>query len=272
MLDFLKTIIEEKKDTPNIFKRNLTKEYLQVLVLSFLYSKKDYSELVFYGGSSLRHCFNLPRLSEDLDFVDPKGKINFKKLANDLENFFGKRLGTKINIKVQKSRIYLKFPILFDLGLSGKSQSNFLIRKIEIFRDFVFCKNYKIEIIPLFKFSESVLVRTFDLPTLMATKIRAVLLRKWEKTNKKGKVLAKVKGRDYYDLMWYLEKGIKPNLKCIEGIKTKKELKEKLLSVIKKIDSKSIKFDLEGLIEHRDFIEDLGNNIKKVLVRQLKYF
>ena len=272
MLDFLKEILKEKKEAPNLFKRNLIKEYLQILVLSFLYSKKNYRRLVFYGGSCLRYCFNLPRLSEDLDFVNLERKVNLGRLADDLERFFKKKLGIKINTKIQKFRIYLKLPLLYDLGLVQRGESNFLMLKVEIFRDFAFCKNYKIEIIPLFRFGESILVRTFDLPTLMATKIRAVLKRKWEKTNKTGKVLAKIKGRDYYDLMWYLEKGIEPNFKCIEGIKTKEEFKEKLLLVVGKIDPKSIKFDLEGLIEDRNLIEDLGNNIKKILMRQLKHY
>ncbi len=272
MLDSLKKFLEEKKDSPNLFKRNLVKEYLQLKVLSFLYSNPKYQNLVFYGGSCLRHCFDLPRLSEDLDFVEIKKRINLEKLANDLKTFFDKKLGVKIKTKIQKFRIYLKIPILYDLGLAKKGESNFLILKIEVFKDFRFCKNYKIEIIPLFKLGESILIRTFDLPTLMSTKIRAILKRKWEKKDKKGKILVKVKGRDYYDLMWYLEKKIEPNLKCIEEIKSKRELKKKLLSVIKKIDAKSIKFDLEGLIDNKRFIEDLGNNIKNILIKQLEKF
>jgi len=272
MLDFIKKILEERQETTNTFKRNLIKEYFQVLILSFLYSHKKYQDLVFYGGSCLRHCFNLPRVSEDLDFVDIKGKTNFENLGSDLKKYFEKNLGLKIGLKIQKFRIYLKFPILYKLDLAKRSESEFLFLKIEIFHRFGFCKKYRIEILPLFKFGESVLIRTFDLSTLMATKIRAILYRKWERTNKKGEILAKVKGRDYYDLMWYLEKGIEPNLKCIEGVKSKIELKERLLEIVKKVDTRSVKYDLEGLIEDTNFIEDLGNNIKRILDRQLKQF
>jgi len=272
MLDFIKKILEEQREANNILKRNMIKEYLQLLVLSFLYSNREYQSLTFYGGSCLRHCFGLPRLSEDLDFVDIKGETDLKKLAENLKDYFRKRHGIKIDSKIQKFRIYIKFPILHNLDLAKKGESNVLFLKIEIFRDFDFRKNYQIKIIPLFKFGESILVRTFDLSTLMATKIRAILSRKWEKTNKEGKVLAKVKGRDYYDLMWYLKKGVEPNLKCIEEVKDKGELKKKLFEIVKKIDSRSIKFDLEGLIEDRNFIEDLGNNIKVILNEQLEEF
>jgi len=95
MLNFIKKILEEKKETTDTFKRNLIKEYLQVLVLSFLYSKRRYQNLLFYGGSCLRHCFNLPRVSEDLDFVDIKEEVNLNSLSSDLRNFFEKQSGLK---------------------------------------------------------------------------------------------------------------------------------------------------------------------------------
>jgi len=266
---FLKNLITKSASRNNIFKRNLLKEYLQVLVLDFIYSHPNYSQLVFYGGSCLSHCFGLARLSEDIDFVDLKKKIKISELAKDLENYFNKNSDLSLTTSFQKFRIYLKFPILWELNLAQKNESNLLFLKIEIFKGFDFCKNYKTEIIPLFKFNKSILVRTFDLPTLMATKIRAILYRKWEKTDKKGKTLIRVKGRDYFDLMWYLEKGIKPNLRCLEGIKDENELKEKLLKIVDKIDSKSIQLDLEPLIENKNFAKNLGRNIKEILKRKI---
>ena len=268
-LEEIKKILEEHKDSPILFKRNLLKEYLQILGLSFIYSQKEYQSLIFYGGSCLRHCFDLPRLSEDLDFVDLNKKINLEKLAKDLSLFFGKFL-VKPQIKIQKFRIYLKFPILYHLKLARKPESEFVILKIEIFKGFDFCKGYLIEIVPVFKFGRSFLVRTLDLSSLMATKIRAILLRKWEKKDKKGRILAKVKGRDYFDLMWYLEKGVKPNLKCLGRRMSLEELEECLLKGVEKIDKKSLVYDLEGLIKQKSFVKDLGRNLKKILIREIK--
>ena len=268
-LEEIKKILEEHKDSFTLFKRNLLKEYLQILTLSFIYSQKEYQPLIFYGGSCLRHCFGLPRLSEDLDFVDLKKKINLEKLAKDLSLFFEKFF-VKPKIKIQKFRIYLKFPILYHLKLARNPESEFVILKIEIFKEFHFCKGYLVEIVPVFKFSRAFLVRTLDFPSLMATKIRAILLRKWEKRDKKGKILAKVKGRDYFDLMWYLEKGIKPNLKCLGKKMSLVELKEYLLKEVKKIDEKSLVYDLEGLIEGKNFIKDLGRSLKRILIREVR--
>jgi predicted nucleotidyltransferase component of viral defense system len=267
---FLKDLIEKSPSKNKIFKRNILKEYLQIFILDFIYSHEKYNHLIFYGGSCLSHCFGLPRLSEGLDFVDIKRKIDFRKLAKNLENYFEKNTDLKTKITHQKFRLYLKFPILKELGLADKNESDFLFLKIEIFKDFNFCKNYKTEIIPLFKFNKTILVKTFDLSTLMATKIRAILYRKWEKTDKKGKIIAKVKGRDYFDLMWYLEKKIIPNFTCLEEIKNRKELKGKLLEAVEKADARSIRADIECLIDDLILVRNLSKNIKNILKRQIE--
>lgn len=267
---FFKDLIEKSISKNKVFKRNILKEYLQILVLDFIYSHKDYSQLIFYGGSCLSHCFGLPRLSEDLDFVDLKKKIDLSKLAEDLKDYFKKNTDLEVKTATQKFRVYLKFPLLRELELAGKSESDVLFLKVEIFKGFDFCRGYKTEIIPLFKFNKTILVKTFDLPTLMATKIRAILHRKWEKTDKKGKTTARVKGRDYFDLMWYLEKGIMPNFRCIEGITNQGEFKEKLLTAIKKVDARSIQIDIEPLIDNPSLVKNLSRNLKNILIRDIK--
>lgn len=187
-----------------------------------------------------------------------------------MEYFFLKKKGLDVKTKIQKFRITLKFPLLHELHLTEPSESNLLFLKLEIYREFGFCRDFKIEIFPVFKFGEAVLIRTFDLPTLLATKIRAVFFRKWEKTDRKGATLARVKGRDYFDLMWYLEKRVEPNLKCIENIKNKSQLKEELLKTIRKVDPQSIRYDLEALVEDTGFLDDLKDNLKDILAGQLE--
>lgn len=265
----LKNLIAESKSTNNLFKRNLLKEYLQIAVLDFIYSNPTYSKLVFYGGSCLAQCFGLSRLSEDLDFVDEKGQVEINQLARDLEKYFKSDTDLDMTATVQKFRVYLKFPILYELGLGKKGETNQLFLKVEVFPYFNFCKEHKTEIHPLFKFNRSILVKTFDLPTLMATKIRAILYRKWEKTDKSGQTIIKVKGRDYFDLMWYLEKGVRPNLNCIEKIESIEGLKEKLLAIVSKIDERSIRLDLESFIDDKNFIKKVSMNIKEILKRMI---
>ncbi len=265
----LKKIVRENFDKIDLYKRNLLKDYLQVFVLRYIYSHKKYSELIFYGGSALSHCYNLPRLSEDLDFVDVSKKVKIEKLSGDLKRYFERDIGLPIKVKTQKFRIYLKFPILRQLGLSKNNQSDWLHLKIEVFKDFDFCPKHKTEINPLFKFNQSILVKTFDLSTLMATKIRAMLYRKWEKADKAGNVLINVKGRDYFDLMWYLEKNVKPNLNCIENVSNMDELKKELLKLLDKVNERSIVLDLENFIADKNFVRGLGKNIREILKKEI---
>ncbi|MCX5809626.1 MAG: nucleotidyl transferase AbiEii/AbiGii toxin family protein [Proteobacteria bacterium] len=265
----LASIISESPSRNNLFKRNLLKEYLQIVVLNFIYSHKDYSQLLFYGGSALAHCFDLQRLSEDLDFIDETKKINIPKLAKDLEDYFRKRTDLEVKTTVQKFRIYLKFPILRDLGLSTREETDMLFLKVEVYSEFDFCTKYSTDIRPVFKFNRSVLIKTLDVSTLMATKIRAILFRKWEKTDKQGKITEKVKGRDCFDLLWYLQKGIQPNLSCIEGFENMKDLKERLLAIVSNIDNKSIQLDLEALISNPGFVNNMSRNMKAILEREI---
>lgn len=274
-MEILKPALKEiisNSSSGKLFKMNLAKEYLQIPVLNFIYSSSKYSKLVFYGGSCLVHCFNLPRLSEDLDFVDEKGEVDIRELANDIGDYFNKNTDLNLKTTVQNFRIYLKFPILRELGISKNnlSETDDLFLKIEVFSDFNFCNEYKTEIRPIFKFNKSILVKTFSLETLMSTKIRAIFFRKWEKTDKKGNVLVKAKGRDYFDLMWYLEKGIVPNLKCIENIKNMKDLRDILLKSVSKVDKESIRLDLEAFIDDGRLVNNLSDNLKDILIREIK--
>lgn len=270
MLENIKDRLAENSGLSRVFLRNLVKEYLQTLALAFLYSRREYSGLIFYGGSALKHCHGLPRLSEDLDFVDARGDVSLPALAGDLKDYFSARHGLKVATNIRKFRVLLKFPVLFDLGLAARSESDLLFLKLEVYTDISFCRGYKTEIIPLFEHGESVLVKTFDLPTLMATKIRAVLNRRWEKTGKKGETLATVKGRDYFDLMWYLQKGVEPNIACIENVSGKNELYARLVSAVEKIDAAGIKYDLDALIADREYVDKLAGNLKQILLSRLQ--
>ncbi|MBE0433510.1 nucleotidyl transferase AbiEii/AbiGii toxin family protein [candidate division WOR-3 bacterium] len=265
MLEYIRSLLDEKTSCTFLFKRNIAKEYLQILVLTFLYTHDDYRHLIFYGGSCLRHCYGLPRLSEDLDFVDIGKRVDIKRLLVEVKRFFANRYDITVTSRIQRFRCILKFPVLRALGLATESDSDMLFLKVEIYREFDFCKKFDVEIKPVFKFGESVLIKTFDLPTLMATKIHAIMQRKWEKTAKDGKILAVVKGRDYYDLMWYLQQGVKPNMHCFDAISSERDLYSMLLGLVDQVDSQSVKYDLEGLIEDPAYLNVLKDNIRDIL-------
>ncbi len=177
--ELIKKLLSEQPQTSNVFKRNLVKEYLQVVLLSYLYSHSEYQGLIFYGGSCLRHCFDMERLSEDLDLIDLSDSVDMKKISSDLILFLSKELGVKVVSKVQHFRIYLKIPVLKGLGISNQSESDYLFVKVEIYKKFNMTPACRVQMVPVFKYGRSLLVRTFDLSTLMSTKIAAVLNRTW---------------------------------------------------------------------------------------------
>lgn len=266
----LKRILAETPTSKVLFRRNILKEYLQIVILDYLYAHPKYGGLVFYGGSCLAQCYNLPRLSEDLDFVDRGENIDKSELAHDLNKYFSERTDLPATVSTQKFRVLLKFPILKELGLAAKGESDILLLKIEVFRDDGRLRDCPVEAVPLFKMNRSIIVKTFDLPTLMATKIRAVLHRKWEKTSKSGEKLAVVKGRDYFDLLWYLRKGIVPNMACIKEASDKETLRQLLLNAAEKADPASIKFDLEAFIADDRYVNDLSNNLRQMLKTEIE--
>ncbi len=49
--------------------KNVVREYIQHLFLSYLYQLPEAEKLLFKGGTALRAIFNSPRFSEDLDFT-----------------------------------------------------------------------------------------------------------------------------------------------------------------------------------------------------------
>jgi len=269
-LTCLRTIMQESSGDNLAFTKNKLKRYLQILLLDFLYAKPPYSTLYFYGGTCLAHCFGLPRLSEDLDFVDMNGSIALPKLAKDIEQFFAQETDLSVTTKIQKFRIYVKFDILRPLKLVSPSESSIMFVKLEICPLFHYCPKYTAQFIPLFLENKSIIVRTFDLPTLMATKIGAVLNRKWKKIDRAGKTIIAVKGRDYFDLLWYMQKGIKPNIECIAGIKNMAELKKRLLILVEQVDERSLQLDLAAFIADQNFVKNVGTHTKAILLREIR--
>lgn len=122
----LKTLVNEKKKQGliNDVIKNFLKETLQFYALDFICNSVYGQDLIFTGGSALRIFYGLNRLSEDLDFNLGQGKkIDKEQLVEDILTYFKKRLSfpkIEATISGKEKKIYLKFPILYDLGLAGK--------------------------------------------------------------------------------------------------------------------------------------------------------
>lgn len=251
---------------------NFLKEYIQYLVLSYIYNDKVYKNMIFKGGSCLRICFNLPRLSEDLDFDYDKENFNSNLLV-DLENLLSKEIKTKqfslLETKIQGMlRLYLKFPLLYRLGIAGPGESDKLYVKVEV--DEKILPYAKIDLMPISQYGFNFIVRHYDLPTLMAGKIHAILFRIWFQGRQDE---IDVKGRDFYDLYWFLKNDIKPNwktLKAISYIKSEKMLKTALILRIKKVlTPEKLSYDLKNFIPDQEFVSDFAKNYSELVKKYL---
>src|SRR3989339_377582 len=271
LVNILKEIVNEKQKLgiPNFVIINFLKEFLQYPVLNFLYSNKKYNDFIFTGGSCLRICYGLPRLSEDLDFDLPANsfqKLDLKLLSDELVNYFKINGLLEIDVKIQSDkRLYLKFPVLNNLGLSKNiSESDFLYVKLE-FSKSEYTKP-KIEINPISKFGYNTVVKNYSLEYLMTGKIRALLNRSWFKGDKNE---INIKGRDFYDLFWYLQNDIEPNwseLAKTDGIKNMAELKNKIKLLIEKnVTPQKLAYDLKNFFNDQNFIDDFCKNYRVII-------
>ena len=273
-----KIVLDSKrKGNSEIYIRNLLKEYLQIYVLNYIYTNKEYNKnLIFTGGTCLRHFYNLPRLSEDLDF-DYNREFNSKNLLDNLLGYFqSKYQYTDMSpaLKQDGKQILLKFPILRSLNLTQGNESEMLYIKIDLKPNP--SDTYKTEISSKSMSGFNFVALHYDLSTLMAGKILAILTRKQliGKDNRET-----VKGRDYFDLLWYLKQEIMPNIERISAVLNEKitmgDLKERLdnkVTILMSNYKNDFKSDLLPLIENQDFIPIYIDNYMEEYNRSIKYF
>ncbi len=267
----LKTIVTNKieSDVPKEVIRNLLKQHLQYYFLNFLYNSEYGRHLIFIGGSALRVCYGLNRLSEDIDMDTEQGAtINKKELAEDILKYFKQKLlvdNVEYSITGFYEKIYFKFPILKELGLADDNDSDKLYVKLEI--SDAISGTYQTDLTSVSALGFNFIIRNYNLETLMASKICAIFTRKYFKGDDEN---FNFKGRDYFDLLWYLQKGIVPNMEFVKDtlkIDTLEELYLKLNDLVQKIDVKYLKEDLIPLFEDGAFIDNYCEHYKE-MVRQ----
>lgn len=187
------------------------REIMQEIVLAALSRTNFFEKAAFYGGTALRIFYGLERYSEDLDFslleVDPAFALEpyFLPIIAEFEAL-GMRVSMREKDKKEKNNIESAFlksetewkelvleDVVKQTGISVKRQIRI---KIEVDREppLGFGTEEKLLVKPF-----SFYVKCFTPKSLFAGKLHALLFRKWQN---------RVKGRDWYDLEWYIKKGI----------------------------------------------------------------
>lgn len=256
LIQLLQAILEQKESNlPNAVQRILLKEALQALVLDFLYNHPHYRRLNFYGGTCLRVVYQLNRLSEDID-LDNSAQIDLSGLGGALIQFFSNmQPGIGVTTHQQRGengvlRTTLRFPILYSLGLSAHRDEN-LHLKVEI------SHHRQVAILqrtPVLVFSRAFVPVHFSLETMMAGKMIACLERSFFVGQEPT-----IKGRDYYDLLWFMQQRIEPLEEKLA--KDGKQVYDKRIAFVllkekvSQITRRQLAQDLLSLFENRTFID-----------------
>jgi predicted nucleotidyltransferase component of viral defense system len=179
---------------------------MQQIALAGLSRGGFFEKAAFYGGTCLRLLHGMRRFSEDMDFSLLKPDLGFR-----FEDYFpavveefrlaGKEVEIKMKHKGQPSAIESAFhkesSDVYDIGFTTEKR---LKVKIEV------------DIDPPPKFATEMATmatprtfwaRSYVPPDLFAGKVSAALFRKWKN---------RVKGRDWYDVAWYIAKRVPLNL------------------------------------------------------------
>lgn len=192
MKEYLKDLI--KSAASPVQAVNQTREYLQALILQGLQRAGAMTALAFHGGTSLRFLYSLPRYSEDLDFAleGNAGHYDFRSILQvvrrDIEAQ-GYSLQLKVSDQKNVHSAFIRFTGLpYELGLSPHRDETLAVKLEVDTRP------------PAGAGLETSLVRRHvllnlqhhDRSSLLAGKLHAILQRPY------------LKGRDLYDLIWYL--------------------------------------------------------------------
>ena len=276
--------IEEIIKTYNPETINDNKAILREIVQSIVLSRTDFFKKVsFYGGTALRIFYDLNRYSEDLDFTLNNVDKNFS-IAPFIESIKNVALsyGLELEISIKQKQISTPAESAFAkintyqtfINLKMNSELTKLLHKDEVIK-----VKFEIDCEPALGFTtenkwidipEFAPVIVLDEASLFAGKLHAILCRNYKNT---------VKGRDYYDFLFYVRRGISPNLNYLRNklINTGKinekdifnieVLKEMLIKRFEQVDFEQVKNDTERFIINN---EDLSSYSKDLFVQMAK--
>lgn len=261
MSDQILTVLKNKLDGLSTYGYSITdpetrlnalKEELQFYVLDFIYHHPEYSKWIMYGGSALRICYDLDRMSVDLDF-EVNHKVDDNEFLNELKEEAEKHFSKVYGVDSE----FLRITITNKRGITLKFRAGSLIEgypsewvyvKVDL-NPFTPSSGVVTERIPQNHGQLSFVIQTYNLSSLMASKIAAIFLRG---TRGVGEAVYGEKGRDIYDLLWYMSKKIVPDIdylkaKNVEEAKDYRTLFTKLAVKMNSVSEENLKNDLAPL-------------------------
>ena len=266
-------------------KKNAIKEIIQEVVLCGLARAKFFEKAAFYGGTALRIFYGLDRFSEDLDFSlkKPDKDFNISSYFQILEKevrAFGLNLKVEEKQKTADSNVKSAF-------LKGNTKEHLLLFYTNVDfssgvnRDEVLRIKFEVDTNPPsgagYEYRYSLKpapyeVTLYDLPSLFAGKVHAVLCRGWKN---------RIKGRDLYDYVFYLQRGATLNLENlkqkliqsnawkVEDELTLDEVKKMLCERFDWIDFEKAKDDVKDFIKDKTVLDVWSADFFKAITKQI---
>ena len=228
--------------------QNIAREYLQSRILSFMQEAGVMIPLAFCGGTALRFLYSLPRYSEDLDFSYERQDRAFDflqmtdRIRADLH-----REGYRVELKPGPGEAvvrnaFVRFPGLpYELGLTPH-ENQVLSIKIEV--DMNPPEGAVLDIRIIRKYSV-LRLQSHNRASLLSGKLHAVLTREY------------TKGRDLYDLMWYLSAPAwpLPNLPMLGNALKQSGWSEERIAVLDPAEEMLLRFaDIDWVSARNDVI------------------
>jgi predicted nucleotidyltransferase component of viral defense system len=201
-------------------KKNALKEVIQEVALCGLSRAGFFKNVAFYGGTALRIFYGLDRFSEDLDFslLAPDYNFSLSKYFSILENeinSLGLNFTVEEKIKTAESNVKSAFikgntkeHILSfyqnSSEITGVDSKEIIKIKFEVDINPPAYANFenKYRLLP-----SPYEVKLYDMPSLFAGKLHAVICRGWK---------SRIKGRDLYDYVFYLSRNTNVNMKHLK--------------------------------------------------------
>lgn len=212
MIDLIQKRLAEYKVVGAVEEENALKEIIQEIMLFSLWQADFFEVAAFQGGTSLRILHQLPRFSEDMDFIlkEPDAAFSWQpfleKLADTCEEFgiepealdkarMDQRvkkalikdtsIANQLNLSFMDDLNGRKLKIKLEIDCNPPLGSGFEYAFLDFPVDFEVCHQ--------------------DVESNFSLKTHALLCRPY------------LKGRDWYDFAWYIAQGVTPNLLLLQN-------------------------------------------------------
>ena len=269
------SMVESYAPKSALERQAVQQEVMQLIALSGLARGGFFEKAAFYGGTCLHLFYGMERFSEDMDFslLSPDPKFDFESYFPAIREEFaitGKEVEMQLKHKGKPSSIESAFlkesSEVFRIGFTTQKQIKVKI-EVDIDPPPDFSTEMKLMTRPVSRW-----IRAYSIGDLYAGKVSAALFRAWR---------SRVKGRDWYDLEWYVRNGFVCNLKHLSarGLESNSNVdlssREAVIAAFKEriatIDFKAASEDVRPFLKDASCLDIWSQDYFTALVDMIKF-